>query len=207
MKYGNCNPIGLWVEYTIYASLVDSSSGRSSNITSLILLKRCCDTSYFFKNLLVKQILLRVTWFVGKSIGSRSQNIGESLADIQNKINVDLDNVHKWLIANNLTLNKEKTEHMLIGSRQRLNQCTGNPHIVIGNHTIQQVPDKKISGVIIWWAVEVDRTQRCTMQKKFEIYCSFKKSKTIRNSRRFFKYVQLAYSTPLHVLLECMEWR
>ena len=56
---------------------------------------------------------------------------GESLADIENKINVDLDNVHKWLIANNLTLNKEKTEHMLIGSRQRLNQCTGNPHIVI----------------------------------------------------------------------------
>ena len=74
---------------------------------------------------------------------------GESLADIENKINVDLDNVHKWLIANNLTLNKEKTEHMLIGSRQRLNQCTGNPHIVIGNHSIQHVPDKKILGVII----------------------------------------------------------
>lgn len=62
---------------------------------------------------------------------------------------MELFNVHKWLIANKLTLNKEKTEHMLIGSRQRLNQCTGNPHIVIGNHTIQQVPDKKISGVII----------------------------------------------------------
>ena len=38
---------------------------------------------------------------------------------------------------------------MLIGSRQRLNQCTGNPHIVIGNHSIQHVPDKKILGVII----------------------------------------------------------
>ena len=48
---------------------------------------------------------------------------GESLADIENKINVDLDNVHKWLIANKLTLNKEKTEHMLIGSRQRYNKC------------------------------------------------------------------------------------
>ena len=35
---------------------------------------------------------------------------GESLADIENKINVDLDNVHKWLIGNKLTLNTEKTE-------------------------------------------------------------------------------------------------
>ena len=45
-------------------------------------------------------------------------------------INTDLENVHKWLIANKLTLNKEKTECMLVGSRHRLQQSLGNPEIV-----------------------------------------------------------------------------
>ena len=45
---------------------------------------------------------------------------GKSSAEIEKKINTDLENVHKWLIANKLTLNQEKTECMLIGSRQRL---------------------------------------------------------------------------------------
>ena len=62
---------------------------------------------------------------------------------------IDLDNVHKWLTAYKLTLNEEKTEFMLIGSRQRLNQFSGNPNIILGNHTIQQVPNKKVLGVII----------------------------------------------------------
>ena len=42
---------------------------------------------------------------------------GESPADIESKLNFDLDNVHKWLTANKLTLNEEKTEFMLIESR------------------------------------------------------------------------------------------
>ena len=46
-----------------------------------------------------------------------------------------------------IALNKEKIEHVLIGSRQRLNQCTDHFHIVIGNHAIEQVPDKKILAV------------------------------------------------------------
>jgi hypothetical protein len=65
--------------------------------------------------------------------------------EIENKINTDLENVHKWLIANKLTLNQEKTECMLVGSRQRLQQSnSSNPQIVIGNHIIQQVSSKKV---------------------------------------------------------------
>ena len=63
-------------------------------------------------------------------------------------INTDLENVHKWLIANKLTLNEEKTECMLVGSRQRLQQSLNNSEIVIGNH-IRQVSSKKVLGVII----------------------------------------------------------
>ena len=35
---------------------------------------------------------------------------GKSTTEVENKINTDLENVHKWLIANKLTLNQEKTE-------------------------------------------------------------------------------------------------
>jgi hypothetical protein len=34
---------------------------------------------------------------------------GKSSLDIEQKINTDLDNIHKWLISNKLTLNTEKT--------------------------------------------------------------------------------------------------
>ena len=74
---------------------------------------------------------------------------GESPTDIESKLNIDLDNVLKWLTANKLTLNEEKTEFMLIGSRQKLNQFSSNSSIILGNHTIQQVPNKKVLGVII----------------------------------------------------------
>ena len=74
---------------------------------------------------------------------------GEPPADIESKLNFDLDNVCKWLTANKLTLNEEKTEFMVIGSRQRLNQFSSNPKITLGNHIIQQVPNNKVLGVII----------------------------------------------------------
>ena len=44
---------------------------------------------------------------------------------------------------------QQKTEYMLVGSRQRLQQSLSNPEIVIGNHIIQHVSSKKVLGVII----------------------------------------------------------
>ena len=93
-------------------------------------------------------------------------------------INTDLENVHKWLIANKLTLNEEKTECMLVGSRQRLQQSLNNSEIVIGNHIIQQVSNKKVLGVIIdeqlKWKEHNDA--QC---KKISVYCPVEKSKTV----------------------------
>ena len=77
-----------------------------------------------------------------------------------NKIKTDLENVHKWLIANKLTLNQEKTECMLIGSRQRLQQSLSNPQIVIGNHVMQQFSSKKVLGVIIRKLTRVRRRRQ-----------------------------------------------
>lgn len=54
---------------------------------------------------------------------------GKSADEVEYKLNIDLEKIHKWLLANKLTLNKEKTEYMLIaiGSRQRLSNIDKNP--------------------------------------------------------------------------------
>jgi hypothetical protein len=44
---------------------------------------------------------------------------GKSL-DIEQKINTDLDNVHKWLISNKLTLNTEKAEYMITKTKSNV---------------------------------------------------------------------------------------
>ena len=54
---------------------------------------------------------------------------GQSSADIEYKLNCDLDNIQKWLISNKLTLNLTKTEYMLIGSQQRLDKILETPKI------------------------------------------------------------------------------
>jgi hypothetical protein len=43
-----------------------------------------------------------------------------------------------------INIESGKTECMLVGSRQRLQQSSSNPQIVIGNHIIQQVSSKKV---------------------------------------------------------------
>ncbi|CAB3994308.1 Hypothetical predicted protein [Paramuricea clavata] len=74
---------------------------------------------------------------------------GTSLLEIENKINNDLHNVNIWLETNKLTLNTEKTEFMLIASKRKLKQYSGNPNITIGSHDIKQVINKKVLGIIL----------------------------------------------------------
>ena len=51
--------------------------------------------------------------------------------NIQSRLNTDLLNISKWLIANKLTLNMTKIEFMLIGSRQKRNTLTASPVLSI----------------------------------------------------------------------------
>ena len=50
---------------------------------------------------------------------------GSDLGLIQVNLNRDLDNLSKWLISNELTLNTTKTEFMLINFRQKLSTLSG----------------------------------------------------------------------------------
>ena len=41
----------------------------------------------------------------------------KSITEVEDELNTDLENVHQWLMANMLPLNKDKTEYMITGSR------------------------------------------------------------------------------------------
>ena len=44
----------------------------------------------------------------------------KTLNELQQMLNKDLENIHKWLIANRLSLNVDKTEYVIVGSRSKL---------------------------------------------------------------------------------------
>ena len=44
----------------------------------------------------------------------------ESVKKLETQLNLELDNIYRWLVANRLTLNYSKTEYMVIGSRHNL---------------------------------------------------------------------------------------
>ena len=64
-------------------------------------------------------------------------------------MNDDLTKTTEWLSANKITLNKSKTEFMLIGSRQRLNTFNRLPSFAIDSNSIKQVEFMKSLGLYI----------------------------------------------------------
>ena len=65
-------------------------------------------------------------------------------ADIEYKINKDLDNIRKEITSNELTLNIKKTELMIIGSKPRLDTIPGTPKILYGDYQLKRIKQKKI---------------------------------------------------------------
>ena len=87
-----------------------------------------------------------------------------SADSIELNLNKDLASVSEWLIANKLTLNKSKTEFMLIGSRQRLRSFVHSPSLKIGGAQISQVPSTKSLGIYIdenlTWNVHIENLSK-----------------------------------------------
>jgi hypothetical protein len=74
---------------------------------------------------------------------------GKSIKDIQNQFISDLENIHTWLLTNKLTLNKEKTEYMIISSRQRLAKIDDDPKISLDGIDIKRVKQANTLGIVI----------------------------------------------------------
>ena len=72
---------------------------------------------------------------------------GKTIKDIQNQLKSDLENIHTWLLTNKSTLNKEKTEYMIISSRQRLANIDDDPNTSLDGINIKRVKQAKTLGL------------------------------------------------------------
>ena len=72
-----------------------------------------------------------------------------SIPELQHDMNMDLQFLQNWLIANRLTLNVLKTEFMLIGSRQRIATLTQELDLSINGISLKRVNSSKCLGVEI----------------------------------------------------------
>ena len=71
------------------------------------------------------------------------------LHSLQTILNSELNNIHQWLVANKLTLNVDKTEYMIIRTRQKLDHLSHNIDVHIGEKKLKQVTSKKVLSVTI----------------------------------------------------------
>lgn len=73
----------------------------------------------------------------------------ETISDLENLLNRDIENLSTWLCANKLSMNATKTEFMVIASKYRIKQLVDNPKITIGKEIINSVSKAKLLGVLV----------------------------------------------------------
>lgn len=74
---------------------------------------------------------------------------GKSLTEISYYVNKDLSNIRTWLLANKLSLNVAKTEHMFIGSDDKLSIIEDKPYAFIDGIPVRRVKCTKSLGMHI----------------------------------------------------------
>ncbi len=57
-------------------------------------------------------------------------------ADLVNKVNIDLENIRKWMMQNKLQIHPSKSKHMFIGSSYNLKNKVSSKPILINNKPI-----------------------------------------------------------------------
>ena len=106
--------------------------------------------------LMICQIVLHALPQLLYVVSTRSK----SIAEVEDKLNTDLEYAHQWLTANKLALNKDKTEYMVIGSRQKLINTERAPEIKLGGTSTKNVKQSKTLRIIIdnqlLWNKQID---------------------------------------------------
>lgn len=100
---------------------------------------------------------------------------GKRVEDMQEDLNTDLEKVHRWLLANKLTLNKEKNEYMIIGSRQRLVKSNTDLTITIGGANIERVKHTNFQGIFM------EKSNKHYNCKSYERYRYVKANEGVRS--------------------------
>ena len=87
----------------------------------------------------------------------------DSVTNINDSVNEDLNHLKNWLESNKLSLNLAKTQSMLIGSRNRLKKIimseNPEPALKIGEEPISMVKHTKYLGV------QIDQHYRVSQKK------------------------------------------
>ena len=118
--------------------------------------------------------------------------------DLEEKLNNKLNNVHNWLLANKLTVNVDKSECMLIGSRQRLAGTDSEPIINIGGKNLRRVSKTKSLGIFIDenlnWNDQIDNISK-KASRRAKKYISQQSLLTIYQSlvQPYFDYCSLVW--------------
>ena len=88
----------------------------------------------------------------------------DRINNLEEALNSEMKNIHQWLLSNKLTLNIEKTEYMIIGTRQRLAKIQENTSVSCGGKLLKQVYSKKTLGVLIddnlCWNEQIDNISK-----------------------------------------------
>ena len=74
---------------------------------------------------------------------------GNSWDIIQSELQSDLDNIVRWTEQNFLTLNRNKTQAMILGSRCKLQKLYDPKHIIINGEKINFVKQYTYLGIIL----------------------------------------------------------
>jgi hypothetical protein len=97
-------------------------------------------------------------------------------------MNMDLQFLQNWLIANRLTLNVLKTEFMLVGSRQRIATLTQELNLSINGISLKKVNSSKSLGVeideFLTWDTHITSVSRNVSSgigviKKDQAFCAY----------------------------------
>ena len=78
---------------------------------------------------------------------SQVYSASHDVSELEIKLNEDLRGIYVWLCANKLQVNLKKTEFMLIGSDQRLNNILHEPVIIFDGNVLNRVSEAKILGL------------------------------------------------------------
>ena len=114
----------------------------------------------------------------------------KSVTELELLINSDMQNIHRWLIANRLSLNAAKTEFMIIGSRQRLFvQNDEHIRIKIDSKTIKRVNEMK--------SLDLQIDEHLTWARHFE-NISKKIASAIGALKRVCQFIDTSTAVPIY---------
>ena len=129
---------------------------------------------------------------------------GKSLDTIQEKLQIDLNNVSRWCTINNMAINPKKTTCMVLCTKQTL-KVNKKLNLTIEGNVIENVTTQKLLGIVIdnclTWKPHIDMisaklSSKLYLLRRIEGYLSLEMKKMFYNG----------YITPIYDY-GCITWK